>query len=999
MSASIFRITDGTAAGTVDFIGGPLYIVNWAPVIPKYKGGGQYIDPPISPGRRIAFYMRENAVERVDFAQRANDGDSADQQLARLVRLLDRAAAHWATHGREAPIWLEARNPRQTNIRYAKIVSGQLAGHGNQFAMPYLQDEGCVVVEPNLSFLLERRDFTTALPGTTAALPLTGNARTINMLFDHSFERPADPDPIWQNRNSNFTRESVTTPVYHGTSALKLTATSTGGGVAQAITGLEIGSSVTCTVWTKVETGTARLQVYDGTGYTGGSSDTSTSTSWAQLSVNKTVPASGTINFVLELVALNDVAYFDDAVVNLTYGKVATATTDKIYFSNGRGEIPITHIYHYDDSLTTFSSNLVGASKPVAFLPATVQVNDYVAFGASATSVANGGAAFMNILMDISTAADATLEWKYIDNAGAQQDLNVVDNTEDFSVTGENIVQLTRPSTWGPRTLNSVEAWWVLAKVTAVSSTTPPQLDTFDPFPISDNHIEIPSASLTGDNPPTVDLSIVNEGAATIAQIFEFVTTGNDDGFFDTAVGPPTGGDLTGLTEDLAQDSAIAVRFSSMSIPQGAKIVYARFYATSNGGTSGAWNSTLSIENVDDSSSLSASEDIEARNWDPDNRTWIIDPDWWNEYSGYQFAGPRVDSMVQTVVDRSGWADGNAMTFMIKDTVVGATDDRSFEMFETEPFAWRLVIQYVDDKLFSTNIVMGARSVSRGANFRSVVNLTPYQRDAMTIFLDNGTDWSIMFGDGPPHAHEYHPVVSLDAATASSEGGTYLDRTVVTIPPDLSSSFSGGFRVFLRSYNHTAPTAIASPLFRLRTAISGSSFYTQSVSPNALNIPEMLDLGVITIPEYAISDQNTEMLDIELAIQMKSSDATVVSLLDLVLIPVDEWTAEVTAPRSINASHSAGKTVEVKSVNTAGRLKVTMVDDSGRTAVWRPSGSKLSPPLDETTRLYFATRTDQTVAEVGELGSEISNQASWSNLTYSVQAQFVNSYLLYAGAL
>lgn len=1000
MSYSVFRITDGTSAGTVDFIGGPLYIKSWAPVIPAYKGGGQYINPPIAPGRRIAFYQRDNAIERLDFAQAADDGDAGDQQLAKLVRLLDRAADHWTTNGRLPPVWLEVRNPRQANVRYAKIVSGQLTGLSNQFARPYLQEDGCEVVNPDLTVLLERRDFTTAVPGTTAALSLTGNEWLVNMLYDHSFEDAIPLGNIWQLRNSNLSAEKVATPVYHGTSSVKLTASSTGGGLKQTIDGLKASSTVTCSVWAKAESGTARLQVYDGSGYTGGSSDTTSSTTWTQLTVNKVVPSTGIINFVLELVGGTDVAYFDLAYATYVSGKSSAVTTSPLYFANGRGEYPITNVHYYDLSGTSYSSNLVGTSKPYSLLPSTVQVGDWIIFGSVGSASFSYGGPFHNILVNVTQAADIELTWYYIDRFGSSNPLNVVDNTQNFSVLGENIIQLTRDNTWGWYNLISgYVGWWVFAIVTTANSTTPPQIDVYDPFPVSENYVEIPSASLSGDNPPTVDLSITNEGAATIDPIEEFLGSGSDDGYWDLAAGGA--GVLTGTSITIGQDSAALIRYPSVSVPKGAKISYARFHAVSDGGTTGPWNARLYIEQHDDAPALTtASTQPEVdRTWSPDVRDWTINGPWWNAYTGYQFNGPVVTSMVQEIVDRDGWDLGNAMCFKIQDWVVGATDNRKFKTYESEPFAWMLIIEYVDADLYTTNIVCGARSMSRGADFRSVLNLTSRQRDAVTVTVANNTAWQQMYRDGPPHADEWHPKVILSATEALAEGGVFLDRAVVTIPTDVASSYSGNFRVFVRAYNETAPIVDHTPIFRLRVSTGGESFYTQTSSLLTLETPELLDMGVISVPDYEISPENLDMLTIVLAVQMRASDATLVSLMDIVLIPVDEWAVEVGSPRAVEGAQTSGRTVQIKSVNTAGKLKTTLVNKDGKTVVWRSSGGKLTPPLDETTRLYFVTSTDETIGGIDSGAYQQSEKASWANLVYSLEAEFVNSYLLYAGAL
>lgn len=216
MGYPIFKITDGTAANTVDFIGGPLYIKSWAPLIPGYKSGGVYIDSPLSPGRRLAFYTKENVIERVDFAQKRQTPEDADRDLARLVWLLDRAAQHWTTNGRKSPVWMEVKSAKHSASKYAKIVAGQLSGLSNRFSAPYLQQGDCGIVEPELTVLIERKDFTSVPPGQTEALPLTGNEQITQLLHDPSFEEGISRYDYWYERNSNYTTEFVTTPVLHG---------------------------------------------------------------------------------------------------------------------------------------------------------------------------------------------------------------------------------------------------------------------------------------------------------------------------------------------------------------------------------------------------------------------------------------------------------------------------------------------------------------------------------------------------------------------------------------------------------------------------------------------------------------------------------------------------------------------------------------------------------------------------------------------------------------
>lgn len=991
MGQAVFRITDGTAAGTIDLVGGPLYIKSWAPIIPAYKGDGVYIDSPLSDGRRLAFFRRQNPIERVDFAQRRLSGDAGDKELAKLVNLLDKAATHWTSNGKKGAVWLEVKSPKHTYTSYAKIVSGQLSGLANRFSIPYVQQDDCTIVDPELVMLLERKPFNPVAPGSSESLPLTGNEQVVEVMYDQSFEEPL-VFRAWTLYGSNYTLSYKTTPAIHGNYSVYLTAASgTGPGYYQSLYGLEPSSTITVTVYAKVDTGTAKLTVYDGNGtFTGGSSDTSTASTWTQLSVSKTVPASGSIDVSLELNATGNSAYFDYASAKVVTGTPSTATTDKIYLANGRGEHVINRLHIVDGGV--IGSNLAYSTPSFNILPASPAVNDYLLVGVSGIL---GGGGFNNVVFNLSVAADVTIAWEYLDNGASWSALNVIDGTESFSQTGVKVVSFDAPADWdrfGQADASIGLGAYIRARVTAVGSAGAATQATFVPYNVADSYVEIPSTNMVGDSSPEVDLLLTNESSVPQPRDTFYVPSGANDGEWDASF-PPA--DVTSSTATIAQDIQIAVRYTGVDIPQGAKIVSAKIIAISAGGANnGTVSQRIYIEDSDDAAAFISTTDVPGgRTFVGDSVGWVLPGDDWVDNSGDRFPTPSLVSLVQAVVDRPGWVAGNAMLFMIADYVSVATSTRSVYMYEGDTEAWALDIEWVERNAYVSDVLIGARSVSRGADFHSCLNITQYPRD--TIQWKEGSNASFAMYtatiDGPMAPFQ---VAASAVAPAAADTGTFEDRFIGTIPPVVSTSFTGKFRAFLRCYNASTPTAGEEPASRLRIAIAGESYYTQSVkSASTSRLVQSLDMGVVYIPEL---EAGTDAPTVEIAVQTKFT-ATGVALyyVDVVLIPVDEWVAELVSPRGGAGVLTEGRTLTIKSINSTGRLSASMISDNGEYVRWRAGGKLFTPPLGETTRLWVFAISEENVDGLGINSTNISFQ----NTVMSLKSNYLKNYTLYSGVL
>jgi hypothetical protein len=987
MSLAHLAITDGTTAGTVNLIRGPFYLSDYQPGVPKYKGGGVFIDSPLATGRRLAYSVFENATDRFDIMLKEDSGDDADDELNVIVTLFEKAARHWKTNGRTDPVWLELRGPEHTSIKYGKIVVGSVEGLDNPFANPYLQG-GCSVLESELILLVERQNWKPVKPGEVEALPIVDNEYQLNLPSDPSLDG-YNVETAWAELGSPDSTERSSNQVYDGTHSVRIIDTGSNDGIYQDVDEIDPASTATVTAWAYVNSGTARLQIYDGGGTSNGVSDSTTTTGeWVQLSVDKNVPGSGEIRIALEAVGSDADIYVDHVEVFKTFGPGASDSSSKVYFSNGRSEAHITHVIRFDQP-STYSSNLLEDALPYNLLSSPT-TGDIIYFG-STTGHAGGGP-FGNVVVNLSSTTDATIVWEYYN--GSWTALNPSDGSDEFSVSGRSVTGYPVPADWEANNPGmGVTGYWIRARVSAVAGGGSVAQATFHPYTVAENYVEIDSANLTGDYDPTIRLSLLTESTPVNEAAFEYLTTGagaadggdgdSDDAGAGTLV-------LTNATVNMGQDSTILFRFDDVDVPNGARIKSARIHATSAGGTAdGEANYSLHLENVDDSALLTAGETPSARTFLAESVLWSIDAATWATYTGAAFWAPEVTSMVQDVVDRSGWASGNAMTFMLTDQAVASTKYRTFSMYENNALSWHLEVIYVDVESYTSNLIIGARSTNRGADFQSCINLAPFSTNGISVGIGENCRWI----EGVSASALGGPLVAFNTiidVSVSGEDGSLKDRAIVSIPPQVSLSYSGRYRAFVR-VSHAGPVDPTSPTsIRLRTSVGGESRFSQVSAAATLQYPELVDLGFISIPE--ISSVGSER--IEIAVQTTRGTSLIHYLYDLVLIPSDEWICEVIAPSSADGVLDSGRTLVIDGIDATSGLRAEMATNIGKVR-WAVSGTPARLERNNTVRLWAVSSSDLNI----DAGGLSASSASFNNFVHSMQISYVREFLIGRGSL
>lgn len=132
------------------------------------------------------------------------------------------------------------------------------------------------------------------------------------------------------------------------------------------------------------------------------------------------------------------------------------------------------------------------------------------------------------------------------------------------------------------------------------------------------------------------------------------ISAGADDGTMYDGTIENTG---TTLIVDGGFNSQAWLRFQNVTIPQGAVISAATITLIGASG-SGTLTVTFKAQNADSAGALSVGEDGTGRTWtSAAANTWAIP----TLSAGTSYTGPDITDILQTVVNRGGWASGNNM--------------------------------------------------------------------------------------------------------------------------------------------------------------------------------------------------------------------------------------------------------------------------------------------------------------------------------------------------
>lgn len=551
-----------------------------SPAVAQYSGGGFYNDKSFSDGRTLISTRYDWPIETLGLKAVMSSQDGLAELVQDLRRLLVQARDYWVNGYNTAPVWIEARSSKETNKRYAIIHNAQILEDGDMWRAPFLQTNGAAVFDhlslviERGHWSNERPKEKTPVPiavrmiadqaGDDVFVPLESFDDV--QLADGAFTLANDTHlrvGCYGTQNVNYYDSAVrfrNVTIPQGASIISAVLTfvpsitsgdttlitikgededtseiySTGANLHHRLLGTDPpnfnGPTTAYIDWSATGTWTAGTPV--------DSPDISTV---IQEIVNRPGWASGndlsvflydndSLGGYLRYIASFDHASYAAPSLAVTFSPSAEAPYGNVdssgalepiagsgvFISNLNLENNITHIFHYDSNITTYSANLVNASVPFDILPDTAAVGDILYIGIQ--SGVPHPSSFKNVIFDIGTPAvwDGGVPiWEHYTGGWATL-TTVVDHTADvgaFSVAGPNSVAWDVSLASGLVTINGVEGYFVRLRVpTGVTTVQTPTQINRTIYTANKSYVEIQSDEIGGDINADLVIEIKQQG-------------------------------------------------------------------------------------------------------------------------------------------------------------------------------------------------------------------------------------------------------------------------------------------------------------------------------------------------------------------------------------------------------------------------------------------------------------------------------------------------------
>lgn len=195
--------------------------------------------------------------------------------------------------------------------------------------------------------------------------------------------------------------------------------------------------------------------------------------------------------------------------------------------------------------------------------------------------------------------------------------------------------------------------------------------------------------------------------------------------------------------------------------------------------------------------------------------------------------------------------------------------------------------------------IMGLRSMSRGANFTAFLNFSNEQNPP-GISVTNGANCAFVADQTTPTgiALRFNP----PGAVAMAARGTINVGTAAV--PAMAAEYVGKFHVFFRFRTYGTTTGF---MTRLRLIdLNGVVHHTSQTIAVPLAITTnlgVIDFGVVTLSPFSKHTALADTSRFSLVVDMSAGNTTDdIDLIDLILIPVDEWAGDFEAQTSLLGS-------------------------------------------------------------------------------------------------
>lgn len=552
----LFFLTDGQDYINLRSKYAGVFLQTWLPAIKEPKGGGVFQESPITDGRVLVARPFANAIEQLGLMIGNGGQDTTIEAVQTIRRLLQKAVNYSLTEWQTEPVWIEVRARNETNIRYALVLDYRAPGENNPFAEPFDADYPLVT---NFPLVLERSDWLANPPGSYDCLP-------VETLIDIGQEATYGPTEITDDAYVNASFIFLNSDLFVGNQLSNNLRTGIrfqdvqvpqGSTILSAILRLTVtatpfGSVCNVRIHAEDEDDAAAFStLVDFTGR----AETTAFVDWDNLSaawvagervstpdvsapvqevINRLGWSSGnalviflddnasSIDAYRRFASFGNVDYlapvleitFSDGNVIETAGQEFTCANAN-FIGNRRSGV-LTHIFYFDDSAATFSSNLLTETLPFNLLPATPAVDDLIYFISETNNPLS--APIGGVVTDLLTAmSGVTGVMEYYN--GSWNTLPTA-YTPDFSSApfqsqGINSLHARHQSDTTPPTVNSITGWAIRFRVTSVASPESPVVQNRYPYALGWNEISLSEDDLGGDLPPLLNILLYNRSDDT----------------------------------------------------------------------------------------------------------------------------------------------------------------------------------------------------------------------------------------------------------------------------------------------------------------------------------------------------------------------------------------------------------------------------------------------------------------------------------------------------
>lgn len=233
------------------------------------------------------------------------------------------------------------------------------------------------------------------------------------------------------------------------------------------------------------------------------------------------------------------------------------------------------------------------------------------------------------------------------------------------------------------------------------------------------------------------------------------VSAGADDGYWTLSGNFLNGGTFIALGKSASTSYNSFIRFPGVSVPQGATVDDAFIVLQSlNNASSSSVNLQIRAIAADNAGAPSTFGQADGAARTSASVAWSSLPSW---STNTDYTSPSIDSVVQEVVNRGGWASGNAIVIYVEDNASSGSAFRYAKSYESgSATAPRLTIEYTPTNTAPTI------TVNPSVNYNGYTRLGP-----------NNTPGSVSFTATDPEETGSN-ALSYEIRTASGSGGTLV---------------------------------------------------------------------------------------------------------------------------------------------------------------------------------------------------------------------------------